>query len=173
MYNIKQVAMLGMAACSMASAAAQAQRGCQASLYFRVLEDKTNQPVPAAVIGTGTQQTVSDEDGYGRVDSLCPGKVHLHVAGMGYAMLDKDFSFAAGDTLTLVLKPSDLTLDAIEIYGHKQALNTTTSVTTLHQEELDRLKGGNLATILSTIPGVNMLQTGATIGKPVVNGMHS
>lgn len=165
--------MLGIVVCCMASQAVKAQQQCQGQLNLIVLEEKSGLPVPGAIVGVGEEQTATDPDGLGILGNLCPGKIHLHIRSVGYQVLDKDISFNDRDTLTISLKPTDLTLDAIEVVGHKQALNTTTSVTTLHQEELDKLKGGNLATILSTIPGVNILQTGATIGKPVVNGMHS
>jgi iron complex outermembrane receptor protein len=173
MQIIKQAIMLGFVACCMASAPSFAQQDCHDQLHIQVLEEKTNLPVPGATIAAGEENTLTDVDGFGLLENLCKGKVHLHIESVGYDKLDKDVSFKGGDTLQLHIKSSDLTLDAIEIVGHKQALNTTTSVTTLHQEDLDRLKGGNLATILTAIPGVNMLQTGATIGKPVVNGMHS
>jgi iron complex outermembrane recepter protein len=173
MYKIKQAAMLGAVLCGLTPLMAKAQSSCETPFSFRIVELQTNEPVPGAIVSIGQKQTATDADGFGSMENVCPGKVHLHVESIGYEKFDKDLNFAVGDTLKIVIRSSDLTLDAIEIVGHKQALNTTTSVTTLHQEELDRLKGGNLATILSTIPGVNMLQTGATIGKPVVNGMHS
>lgn len=152
---------------------AGAQQGCNSRLAFLILEEKTNTAIPGAAIAAGEQQTLTDIDGIGVLEKLCPGKVHLHVQALGYVTLDKDTVFAEGDTIRLQLREAGQTLDAVEITGHKQALNTTTSVTTLHQADLDKLKGGNLATILTEIPGVNVLQTGATIGKPVVNGMHS
>lgn len=162
-----------MVVCCLVSSAVQAQTDCHAQFHIHILDEKSRQPVPGATLGVAGIQSMTDENGYGLLENICPGKIHLHVESVGYQKIDKDLTVANGDTLTLQLQSSDLTLDAIEVFGHKQALQTTTSVTTLHQEDLDRLKGGNLATILSTIPGVNMLQTGATIGKPVVNGMHS
>lgn len=171
MHFFKQMAILSIAACLPAFEAFA--QNCQGTLILKVLEEKTNLPVPGATVAFGEQQTVTDADGYSYLEHLCPGSLHLHVQAIGYIILDKDISFTAGDTLQLKLRSSDLTLDAIEVTGHKQALNTTASVTTLNEKDLDKLKGGNLATMLSSVPGVNMLQTGATIGKPVVNGMHS
>lgn len=165
--------MLCIAVCCLLPLRVQAQQDCNSSLPVLVTEEKSKAAIPGAAVAIGEQQTITDIDGTGGLDKLCPGKVHVHVQALGYIALDKDMVFTAGDTLRLQLQQADQTLDAVEITGHKQALNTTTSVTTLHQAELDRLKGANLATILTAIPGVNMLQTGATIGKPVVNGMHS
>lgn len=153
--------------------AQQQAKDCHDRLLIQVLEEKTNLPVAGAAIAAGEQQTLTDADGMGLLENVCPGKVQLHVESVGYLRWEKEVTFTAGDTLKCLLRSDNMTLDAIEVLGHKQVLNTTTSVTTLHQEDLDRLKGGNLATMLTAIPGVSMLQTGATIGKPVVNGMHS
>lgn len=64
------------------------------------------------------------------------------------------------------------TLDSVTVTGRKPVLSTSTTVTTLSGQELDRLKGASLAEIVHTAPGINMLQTGATIAKPVIHGMH-
>jgi len=173
MYFLKQAGLCCLALCCTGSLKVRAQQDCRDVLPLIITDEKTGEGIPGAAIGTGSLQALTDADGHGLLEGLCPGKLHLHVEALGFVPLDKDLAFSKGDTLRLSLKTADQTLDAVEITGHKQVLNTTTSVTTLHQEELDRLKGGNLATILTAIPGVNMLQTGATIGKPIVNGMHS
>lgn len=173
MHFFKQATLCCLALCCIVFHPAAAQQDCRNVLSLVVTDEKSGEPIPGAAISAGQQQVLSDVDGLGTLEGLCPGALHLHVQALGFIALDKDIEFRSGDTLRLRLKASDQTLDAVEITGHKQALNTTTSVTTLRQAALDRLKGGNLATILTSIPGVNMLQTGATIGKPVVNGMHS
>ncbi len=165
--------MLCITVCCLLPLRVQAQQDCNSPVPILVTEEKSKASIPGAAVAIGEQQTITDVDGVASLDKLCPGKVHVHVQALGYISLDKDMVFAADDTLRLQLRQADQTLDAVEVTGHKQALNTTTSVTTLHEAELDRLKGANLATMLTTVPGVNMLQTGATIGKPVVNGMHS
>lgn len=171
---IKQVVMLCVAACAMLFVPVQAQQAaCTSFAYVQVMESNSNAPLVGAVVGWGKQQGMTDLDGMLKMEQLCAASLHLHVQALGYDILDADVSFKEGDTLRLHLKASNQTLDAVEITGHKQALKTTTSVTTLHQEDLDKLKGSNLANILKTIPGVNMIQTGATIAKPVINGLHS
>ena len=173
MHFLKQAAMVCIAVCCLWPSEAKAQQGCSNLLPIQVREAGTLITIPGAAVATGEQQAITDIDGKAVLEKLCPGKLHLHVQALGYMPLDQDIVFSAGDTLKLVLKETGQTLDAVEVTGHKQALNTTTSVTTLGEADLDRRKGSNLATILTAIPGVNMLQTGATIGKPVVNGMHS
>lgn len=173
MYMLKHAAGLTLAVLSLLPCPLQAQQQCNDRLHILVSDVKTGEPLAGVMLGAGAQQALTDETGSGTLDGLCAGRLHLHAEALGYIIFDKDVDFAAGDTLHLQLRADVRALDAVEITGHRQALNTTTAVTTLYAEQLDRLKGGNLASMLSTVPGVTMLQTGATIGKPVVDGMHS
>lgn len=171
---MKQVVTLCVAACGLLPFAAMAQQeGCSHTLNILVSEAKTNERISGALIGSGEKQTLTDPDGFARLEQVCSGLLHLHVQDLGYEVVDKDITFSDGDTIHIIMKTSGQTLDDVEIVGHKQVINTTTTVTTLNQQDLDKLKGGNLATMLKGIAGVNVIQTGATIGKPVVNGMYS
>jgi iron complex outermembrane recepter protein len=172
MFLIKGAAILCIAVCCFCCKV-QAQKVCHDTLIIHVLDDKTGESVPGGAVLADSSNTVTDANGYGILETVCEGKASVTVTAISYLPLTKKITFSNGDTVTVFLKSNSRSLDAIEITGHKQALNTTTSVTTLHQGDLDKLKGGNLATALTSIAGVNMLQTGATIGKPVVNGMHS
>ncbi len=174
MYFLRQVVTLAVAACSLVALPVAAQQtGCNARIHILVLEEKTGQPLAGALVSAGERQSITDENGRSSLDGLCPGNLHLHIQELGYINIDQDLKFAAGDTLRISLKSAGRTLDAVEIKDHKQALSTTASVTTLHAEDLDKLKGNNLANVLKSIPGVNMIQTGATIAKPVINGQYS
>lgn len=174
MYFLKQVVTLIVTACGCISFPALAQQtDCNARLHILVLEEKTGQPLAGALVSAGERQSISDENGWSNLDGLCAGDLHLHVQELGYINIDQDLKFAPDDTVRISLKSAGQTLDAVEIRDHKQALNTTTSLTTLHAEDLDKLKGNNLGNILKSIPGVNMIQTGATIAKPVINGQYS
>lgn len=171
---MKQVVTLCVAACGVLPFAALAQqKDCPHTLTVLVSEAKTDEPVAGALVGSGEKQTLTGPDGFARLEHVCSGQLHLHVQDLGFEMVDKDITFSDGDTVRITMKASGRTLDDVEIIGHKQVVNTTTSVTTLNQQDLDKLKGGNLATMLKGIAGVNVIQTGATIGKPVVNGMYS
>jgi len=148
------------------------QSGCNNTLYLRITDKKSREPVAGATVNVASLSSMSDENGLAGLTGLCPGNLHLHIQAIGYGVFDGDIAYTA-DTLTIALERGGITLDDVEVQGHKQALNTTTTVTTLHEEDLDKLKGANLAAMISTVPGVRILQTGSTIGKPVVDGMHS
>lgn len=174
MYFLKHAVTLSVvAACVYAPVRLHAQQpGCDNTLYLRIADKKTGETIPGATVGVAVISSMSDENGLAALDSVCGGILHLHIQAVGYLTYDGDVRYTS-DTLDIKLAQGGITLDDVEVQGHKQTLATTTTVTTLHEEDLDKLKGGNLAGMISTVPGVRILQTGATIGKPVVDGMHS
>ncbi|MCF3109096.1 TonB-dependent receptor plug domain-containing protein [Niabella sp. CC-SYL272] len=71
---------------------------------------------------------------------------------------------AAGDTMVLKM---------VTVSGSKNhQMNKTLPVAVLSGNELRKRSGQNLAQVLQDVPGISMLQTGATISKPVINGLH-
>lgn len=150
-----------------------AQSDCRDTVYILVSEAQTHAAVPGAIIHISDQQSVTDINGYCFLSPVCPGKTAIRVEAMGYNTLDETWQLPAQDTLHVLLKNSKITLDEVEINGHRQAVNTSASAHTLSDEALKQAAGGSLANIIQSIPGVRMMQTGATIAKPVIDGMHS
>ncbi len=150
--------------------------GCTDTLHLVIQSREEGKVVPVigAVVGIGSMQSITDETGFVRFEGICPGKIHVHVHALGYHAVEADVPFKSGrDTLHLFVKTIGVTLDNIEIKGHRQAMQTPNVSSALYQEDLDKTRGGNLAESLEAIVGVRKLQTGAGIGKPVIQGMHS
>ncbi len=154
--------------------AGEQQNGCTDSLMIQVNDAETRLPVPGVVISMPSLQTQTDLDGKVIFHNLCKGdRLRLHIHATGYQVMEEDLKYTGTDSTLLLLQPLRNTLDAIEVNSHKQSVAFTNTVATLDQDALDKMKGKNLAGVLSSIAGVNVLQTGATIGKPVINGLHS
>ncbi len=149
------------------------QADCVHTLYLHIVDEQTLQPVVGAVVQLNKVNSQSDPDGYAVFPRVCQGLFHVHVQATGYQSTGQELRYDYTDSIRIVLQPLRNTLDAIEISSHRQSVQSANAVSSLQGEELDKLKGKNLAGMLSNIAGVQMLQTGATIGKPVVNGMHS
>lgn len=143
---------------------------------MRVLSKENGQPVAVigANVGIDNMHSITDIQGYVEFSGICPGKIHVHIHALGYQPEEADIMFKARrDTLVLFVQIKGVTLDNVEIKGHRQALQTPNASQSLYREDLDKRRGGHLAATLSAIPGVRNLQTGASIGKPVIQGMHS
>src|SRR5690606_5649661 len=75
--------------------------------------------------------------------------------------------------LDIVLHHGTIKLHDVDVVGHGQSVITTNPVKTLSREDIAEARGGSLAEHFDALAGVGTLQTGTTIAKPVINGMHS
>jgi iron complex outermembrane receptor protein len=69
--------------------------------------------------------------------------------------------------------PASINLEEVEIITPRQAAPATGTSATLTLKDLEQTRGGSLGEVLTNIAGVSTLQTGATIAKPVIQGLHS
>lgn len=157
------------------SIAAKAQQACNLTIKGRIIDEDSNLPVSGVSITLrpGNQTYSSDGHGYFNIPSLCKGNYTLTITSLGFESKDKTISLTSSQTLSLKIKHADVVLHDVLVIGHQQKLKTTAAVSTITKEQLAQSKGDNLAEILEMTPGVTMLQTGATIAKPVIHGMHS
>ncbi len=148
---------------------------CNISIQGRIIDEDTNLPVSGVslILLPSGQSFTSDGHGYFTISNICKGNYILRMSSIGFKTKERKIQLVANQKLSLKIKHSDVILHDVLVIGHQQKLKTTSSVTTITKEELARAKGESLATILNNTPGVTMLQTGATIAKPVIHGMHS
>lgn len=175
MQTIKRAIFLIAIACYLlqgTDALAQSN-SCNKQVFISVTEAATGHPIVAAMVATAESSAFANELGWVKLEALCSDSIHIHVQADGFALKEADFRFQNGDTILVSLYPSAISLDDIEISGHRTLLATPNATHTLQSADLEKAMGGSLAASLTSIPGVSVLQTGATIGKPVVNGMHS
>lgn len=100
----------------------------------------------------------------------------LHISLLGYAREERQIHLAS-DTVTLEirLKESAVQLGAARITAKRiQSENMPTQdITTISEQELERSRGQTLGESLQNVAGITLLQTGASIAKPVIRGLHS
>ncbi|QEC52478.1 iron complex outermembrane receptor protein [Anseongella ginsenosidimutans] len=77
------------------------------------------------------------------------------------------------DSLSPVASDTSQLLRVITVTAIKPAAGSFSPRSIISGEKLEKAKGGTLAEVIRSIPGVTMLQTGASIAKPVIHGMHS
>ncbi|ANH82727.1 hypothetical protein A8C56_18660 [Niabella ginsenosidivorans] len=149
------------------------QTGYTLSLIIR---DRTSGlPLPSTGLTVNARQYAADDSG--RIVLHLPSlkSFHARFSLIGYNRLD--VHFFPKNTIeadTVYLTPGEGTLEQVTVTGYKvtNGVNAIAPATVLTEQDLDKMRGANLANLLQTIPGVNMLQTGNTIAKPVVGGLY-
>ncbi len=114
---------------------------------------------------------VTDNNGDFRFDSLCTGEYSLYITHTGFDTVVRTISLTRSSHLDIDLVPLQNVLIEVTISSQRPA--NTGIRKELSGNELEETKGRSLAEALSKMNGVTLLQTGATIAKPVVHGLHS
>ena len=125
-----------------------------------------------AIIGTNIG-TVTDSLGRYEV-FIESGFATLEYRFLGYQTEKRSITIVNDTTIQIWLKPDLINTRSIEVTSTRNASTLqSTRIEQLSEQELDRARGQTLGETLSSIVGVDVLQTGASIAKPVIRGLHS
>lgn len=107
---------------------------------------------------------------------LAPGTYRLLTRFVGYADDTLALMLSRDEQRTILLRPQEVRLEEVRITADKDReylQHSSRAVAVMTQKELDKHRGQTLGESLEQIPGVTLLQTGPSIAKPVVRGLHS
>ncbi|MBC7920614.1 MAG: TonB-dependent receptor plug domain-containing protein, partial [Ferruginibacter sp.] len=116
----------------------------------------------------------ANEAGEYAIPGLCPGTYTVVCSYVGHET----------DTAVVTLRQSPVVLDfdlreekillnTVTVTGQPTAASPTQVIGTLEGAALDRTRGASLGESLKDLTGVNSLQTGPSVSKPVIQGLHS
>ena len=105
-------------------------------------------------------------------DSLCAGRYTVLVQHVAYDSMSFTVNVTRSYHLDADLKPATGVLNEVVVSGSR-GLQNTGMKKELAGLELEKTRGLTLGEALSRINGVSMLQTGSTIVKPIIHGLHS
>lgn len=147
---------------------------CSLRLSGHVEDTDTREKLVSAVVTIIelNRQLVTDTTGDFVFDNLCPGVYTLTITHINCKPLEQKVKMNGRKHLDLLLPHSKNTLSEVVVEGRKQVPNTGFRQE-LSGRVLDETKGMSLSEALSKINGVTLLQTGSTISKPVIHGLHS
>lgn len=131
--------------------------------------------IGAMLIVAGTEQAVqTDFDGKFTLSNLCNGTYSIQVSHP--YCLTKGFTVKVSGNTTKFFKLehhleelNQITLEG-KAYSNK---SKTILENTISKEELERFSSGSLGDALNSLSGVSSLNTGNTVVKPLINGLHS
>lgn len=151
----------------------EAQELCVHVLSGQVIDDHDRTPLAFAEIYLPELErgTVADVNGAYRLDGLCPGRLLLRVTHLGCEPVEVRVEMKDDKVLDLHLEHHVEELKELEIVRSRPDENVGRSVSDLDADALLRASGGSLAEVLSSINGVEILQSGPTISKPMIRGL--
>src|SRR5918993_4283078 len=147
---------------------------CNGAFTGRVL-DRGNQPLIGAAIMLSNSQkgTITDASGNFHFDRLCKGVYSVKVQYLGYETLEFEITVDGAVSRILHLKEDIRQLQEVVVEDELQHIEHAHNLATLNAKQLAESAGKSLGESLKEIPGVNTIQTGPGIFKPVIHGVHS
>jgi iron complex outermembrane receptor protein len=152
-----------------------AQKDCHASLIGSVTNAETAEPIAYAevlIVQTGVG-VITDEKGKFALTEICEGQITVLCRHIGYSHQTLDIQLAGEMHLDFSLRHEALSLSEIVVQEKAIVLPSTHTERRLEGRALDAAKGQTLGDLLKSLPGVTSLNTGSSISKPVIRGMHS
>ncbi len=159
--------------CFLCIGIAKAQN-CSLTLLGEIKDFHDNSPISAANIYIQhlDKYIVSDFDGKFKIENLCKGDLTLTISHVGC------------ETKTVTINMQSDIFKSITLEHHLEELkevvvatNSKTEKTSIQQsvskKVIENFSDKSLGDVLNTISGVSSLNTGNTIVKPMIHGLHS
>jgi iron complex outermembrane recepter protein len=150
---------------------------CHISLSGIVLDDSTHLPVEdVGVVITQTQDgLITDSTGMFRFTGLCKKPLTIALSRVGNKTVEFNINLKKDTILTLMMHREGFELKEVEVVSEKSEKAGT--IATIAQSQISGLqllqtRGESLGESLKEIAGLNSLQLGPTISKPVINGLY-
>jgi iron complex outermembrane recepter protein len=152
-----------------------AQSNCHFQLRGVVKDEDTQSPIPFASvmvkeIATGT---TTDENGRFIIPNLCRQTYTLEISHIECKKHAEQLVIEDNTEGVFFLSHDEKLLKSVEVRDKRVALEATQSNASITGEDLRAAQGQLLADVLKTMAGVNTLNTGSNISKPVIQGLHS
>ena len=147
---------------------------CTATLSGHVEDEDTNERLANAtvlLVENGKQLTTDDKGDFTFL-ALCEGAYTIVITHISCDTLSKKIVLGKNTHLEFWLPHNRKVLGVVTVDAQRGIQNTGFKKE-LTGRVLDQTKGLSLAEALSKINGVTLLQTGSTIAKPVIHGLHS
>lgn len=151
------------------------QTNCTFSISGKVVSDADRNQMCFAdiVIRETSAGTSANADGYYTFTNLCPGKYTLICTHVGYFTQEIVIDLKENTNYDFYLKENEVELHDFTLEEHDDKVETSQSSYTMEGIHLDKNRGVTLGETMKKITGMFTLNTGNSISKPVLHGMHS
>jgi iron complex outermembrane recepter protein len=148
---------------------------CNNTIIGTVL-DAGRHPVAGAIIQVDSMASlgaVTDTAGAFSISNVCKGHLLLICNATGYKHAIAHIDVTNNTHVAFTLTNDNNQLQEVVVNGVRlQDLHTVTQ-TELQGLQLLQARGSSLGEALKEMPGMNSIQTGPSLSKPVIHGLHS
>lgn len=147
---------------------------CNLVLSGVVMDASSNAPLEKAVVEIKELglKFITDIEGHYHFYNLCKGSYTIVVNHMSCDSIKYKLTIQQNIVQNFKLPHAINELENVSVNA-KRDLNLNTIKEVLSSKVVDATRGQSLGEVLSRANGVTVLQTGSTIFKPVIHGLHS
>src|SRR5689334_20766404 len=169
---IKIASLLGL--CIVHVQLLHSQGECNLTFYGKVTDER-GEPLPGTTVTLGdlSRTSVTDELGHFRIERLCATQYKVLVKYVGFQDFQSEIVMNLSLEKTISLQPQIAQLEEVVIRAHQAHTEHAHNSVNLNAKQLAEAAGKTLGETLKEIPGVNTIQAGPGIFKPVIHGVHS
>ena len=149
-------------------------QNCDLQIYGEILDLHENSPLSFAVIEVidSDYKVFSDSDGFFILKNLCSGKINIKISHPSCNDFFEELNIDNSISKKFYLEHHIESLEEVILdQSRLKQLSTTAKTYSLSDLQKDQYSGRGLAKALEQISGVNILNTGNVISKPMIHGM--
>lgn len=144
---------------------------CNINITGIVKDSSENHPLSSTVVEVvgKNHTTISNKDGAFKLSNLCADSIEIHVSHLNCEHIHLNFKITKDTFIVIYLKHQELVLPEFKLQVNKKGIISDH----LNARQIERSKGLSISALMTELGGVSLLQSGAGIGKPIINGLHS
>ncbi|MFT4684655.1 MAG: iron complex outermembrane receptor protein [Flavobacteriales bacterium] len=149
---------------------------CQLSFKGKVLDLQNSSPIVGATLlieNLNNNFTTSNIDGMFEFKNLCQSKITLTIKHLAFNTKKITINLNKNTQQNIYLENNVKNLDEVVIVSKNSVTSKTTQSTKINNKIIDDYSGKNLGDALKYVTGISSINTGSSIVKPVINGLHS
>ncbi|WP_418509967.1 TonB-dependent receptor [Corallibacter sp.] len=149
----------------------------QNTLKGQLTDSQTSEPIGYVNVYLPQLEkgTYTDENGFFELKNMPSGNYKILYSSIGYETQSQTISIPVETALSIKLIPTAIEMEAVIISTPFHKLQSENVMKVEHETVADLQRNGatTLAQGITSIPGVESITTGASIGKPVIRGLSS
>lgn len=151
------------------------QSPCYFTIKGIVKDGSTKQLLPVAdvFIKELNKGTMTNSDGAFSFQPICEGKYTITCSFIGYKSVTLNVDVIGNVVQNFILETDTEIMKEVTVEDKAERLQGVQTSVALNEKKLAETAGKTLGEVLKEITGVNSIQSGPGIFKPVIHGVHS
>lgn len=143
--------------------------------FTGVITDQDSNPVSGVFVMLlpDSAFTTTDSNGFFHFERMQAGNYTISCYATGYKLFTSPIALVSDKNVRFKLQEESNNLNTVIVTGSKPHDLQTLDVADLKGKELLQTRGKTLGESLKDLPGLNSIQTGPSLSKPVIHGLHS